>query len=87
MKNLLNGAISLVNLFRDGLFQSSHISCLAMTTRFDKEDSPAAASVRKGCGELFKPHTVSLRAKEAKPRTIQALYVTSFGGRVADILL
>ena len=55
----MNGIIDMINLFRDSMFQSSRISCLAMTTRFP-ETTESGASIRKGCTELFKPHEVSL---------------------------
>lgn len=56
----MNGVIDMINLFRDSMFQSSRISCLAMSTRFPDETMGSGESIRKGCTELFKPHEVSL---------------------------
>ncbi|KAK8244690.1 hypothetical protein HDK90DRAFT_165977 [Phyllosticta capitalensis] len=55
MKNIINGFIDLLNAFRASLHQSSHISCLAMAQKFP-EGTPKGSEVRKGCGELFRPH-------------------------------
>ncbi|KAL6153291.1 hypothetical protein ACJQWK_11661 [Exserohilum turcicum] len=56
MKNIINSGISLVNFFRDGMVASSRANCIGASLLV--QDKTAAASIRQGCSDAFKEHTL-----------------------------
>ncbi|KAK8195447.1 uncharacterized protein BKA78DRAFT_342277 [Phyllosticta capitalensis] len=55
MKNLINAAIDIFNLFREGLVYSARMNCYGMTIRLDGNQEEAN-KIREGCADAFQPH-------------------------------
>lgn len=58
MKNLINAAIDIFNLLREGLVYSARMNCYGMTIRLDGNQEEIN-KIREGCADAFQPHEVS----------------------------